>query len=289
MTSALIALAASLVVLGADKVPEAPSGPNPFVVQAKDLYSKLEYEKCLKRIAQAQQWRSSPKELLEIELYAGLCHFNLGQKDDAEERFKTALRIDPNAELPPYTSPVAVNVFAKLKKAAKPAPEKEKAVAEKEKEKEKEKPPPERQVPDIIESPPEEKEKPKSEEAKVEPRRKETFPDEEKSDAPVAKKLTPKKKKVDEELMEPPPRPAWIATKGPAIALTGVAAVGLGVGIGCGAAAKGLETRARAAEFESDFFKLKQNAEGYAVGANIAYGVAATAAVVAVVLWVTGN
>jgi outer membrane biosynthesis protein TonB len=281
--SALTAIAVSLVVLGADKVPEPPSGPNPFLTQAKDLYGKLEFEKCLKRVAQAQQWRSSPKELLEIELYAGLCHFNLGQKPDAEERFKTALRIDPGAELPPYTTPLAVTLFSKLKKSMKPQ------VAEKEKEKppekEREQPPP-----DVIESPPEEKEKPVAE---VKPRdsARSEEPDEEpppkKSDAPVAKKLTPKKS-VEEDVVTPG-QPSFVVRKAPAIALTGVAAVGLGFGIGFGAATRDMETKALAAEFESDFFKLKQRAEANAIGANVSYGVAAAAAVVAVVLWVTGN
>jgi tetratricopeptide (TPR) repeat protein len=277
------ALGVALLVLAADKVPEPPSGPNPFLVQAKDLYGKLEFEKCLKRVGQAQQWRSNPKELLDIELYAGLCHFNLGQKPDAEERFKTALRIDPAAELPPYTTPRAVELFARVKKSLKPvAPppekEKEKPVVEK------------KDVPDIIESPPEEKEKEKPKVVETKPAKEEKFPDEgaNKSDAPVAKKLTPAAK-GEEQVITQPGKPSFAAQKAPAIALTGVAAVGLGFGIGFGAATKDLEAKARTAEFESDFFRMKKQAEGNAVAANVSYGVAATAAVVAVVLWVTGN
>jgi hypothetical protein len=84
---------------------------------------------------------------------------------------------------------------------------------------------------------------------------------------------------------------ACFLTTGPGAtnALTSVAAVGLGFGIGFGAATRDMEAKARAAEFESDFLKLKQRAEANAIGANVSYGVAATAAVVAVVLWVTGN
>jgi hypothetical protein len=312
---ALTALAVSLLVLAADKVPEAPTGPNPFLVQARDLYSKLEFEKCLKRVSQAQQWRSSPKELLEIELYAGLCHFNLGQKPDAEERFKTALRIDPAAELPPYTTPRAVEIFNKLKRSMKPVVVKEKKEEkeekkEKEKEKEKERPPPdrekEREVPSVVESPPEEKEpvksrpepKPETAEVKQTPKEKEvekawrdepdeTRPAPKKSDAPTAKKLTPTRS--PEEEVVTPSRPSWAASKAPAIALTSVAAVGLGVGLGFGLASQDLQARAKNAAFESDFYALKKKAEVDAVGANISYGVAATAAIVAVVLWVTGN
>lgn len=287
MTPALFtAISVSLAALAADKVPEPPSGPNPFVVQAKDLYSKLEFEKCLKRIAQAQQWRSTPKELLEIELFAGLCHFNLGQKPDAEERFKTALRIDPSAELPPYTTPRAVELFTKVKRSLRPAAEKEKPVAD-------------REVPDLIESPPEEKEKrpePRPEVPTTRPQRAPEagdpdLPDQRlagpsRPDAPVRKDLTPRGP-TEEELTERPR--SFVAQKAPAIALTGVAVVGLGLGIGFGVATKDAESRARGAEFESDFFQLKRQAEANAVAANISYGSAAAAAVVAIVLWATGN
>lgn len=321
----MLAAFAALVLLAApDKVPAPPSGPNPFVAQAKDLYAKLEFEKCLKRIAQASQWRSSPRELLEIELYAGLCHFNLGQKADAEERFKQAVRIDPAAELPPYTSPRAVELFAKLRKTMKPKVE----------------PPPKppEDIPGLVEAPPEAKgdarpeqkaepraeprpevaePRPERRESRAEateprperkePQRKETrgerqdpdLPDEPKgpgeterrSDAPTAKKLTPSEGAdgAAHEAVARPPQPGFLAQKAPAIALTGVAAAGLGVGIGFGVATNSLVSRARGAEFESDYFALKAQAETHAVVANVSYGVAATAAIVATVLWLTGN
>lgn len=328
----MLAAFAALVLLAApDKVPAPPSGPNPFVAQAKDLYAKLEFEKCLKRIAQASQWRSSPKELLEIELYAGLCHFNLGQKADAEERFKQAVRIDPSAELPPYTSPRAVELFAKLKKTMKPKVE----------------PPPKppEDIPGLVEAPPEAKgdarpepkaearteqraeprveprpdaaERPERKDARAEaaeprperkePQRKETRGErqdpeladeptepgetERRSDAPTARKLTPSETAdgAAQEAVARPPQPGFLVQKAPAIALTGLAAAGLGVGIGFGVATNNLVSRARGAEFESDYFALKAQAETHAVVANVSYGVAATAAIVATVLWLTGN
>ena len=75
----------------------------------------------MERLKQAStQWKSTPEELREIELHAGLCKFNLGQKKQAAEHFRTALRIDEGAELPPYTSPKAVDLFLEVKKALPP-------------------------------------------------------------------------------------------------------------------------------------------------------------------------
>jgi hypothetical protein len=107
-----------------------------------------------------------------------------------------------------------------------------------------------------------------------------------KSDAPVVKNLTPRKK-ADAELVAP--APSFVSRKAPAIALTVVAGAGAITGIALGAASADQVSKARAAEFESDFLARKKDAEGLAVGANVSYGVAAASAVVALVLWVTGN
>ena len=99
------------------------AGPNPFLAQALEHEQALEYEKCVERLQQAAtQWKSTPDELREIELHAGLCKFNLGQKKGAADHFRTALRIDENAELPPYTSPKAVELFFEVKKALRAPP-----------------------------------------------------------------------------------------------------------------------------------------------------------------------
>ena len=99
------------------------AGPNPFLAQALEHEQALEYEKCVERLQQAAtQWKSTQGELREIELHAGLCKFNLGQKKGAADHFRTALRIDENAELPPYTSPKAVELFFEVKKALRAPP-----------------------------------------------------------------------------------------------------------------------------------------------------------------------
>lgn len=103
----------------------AGAAPNPFLAEAKALYSSLDFEKCIARLGQAAtQWKSSGDELRDIELYGALCHFNLGHEREAAQRFRTALRIDEAADLPPYSPPRAVELFLKVKESLreKPAP-----------------------------------------------------------------------------------------------------------------------------------------------------------------------
>ncbi len=99
------------------------AGPNPFLAEALEHEGNLDFERCVERLKQAAtQWKSTPDELREIELHAGLCKFNLGQKKTAAEHFRTALRIDEGAELPPYTSPKAVEFFFEVKRSLRAPP-----------------------------------------------------------------------------------------------------------------------------------------------------------------------
>lgn len=100
------------------------AGPNPFLAEGLAHEKDLDFERCVQRLQQAAtQWKSTPDELREIELHLGLCTFNLGNRRAAAEHFRTALRIDEGADLPPYTSPKAVELFLEVKKALqRPAP-----------------------------------------------------------------------------------------------------------------------------------------------------------------------
>lgn len=99
------------------------AGPNPFLAEALEHERNLDFERCVERLSQAStQWKSTPDELREIELHAGLCRFNLGQKKQAADHFRTSLRIDEAAELPPYTSPKAVDLFLEVKQALRAPP-----------------------------------------------------------------------------------------------------------------------------------------------------------------------
>lgn len=263
--------------------PQTPQGPNPFLAQAKENYRNLEFERCLQRLQQAPQWRSSPQELLDIELYAGMCSYNLNQLPVAEEHFRLALRIQPTAELPAYTSPKLVDFFKRIKKtmpkvqekppekpAEKPAePEKSEKVEKVEKT---EAPPekPAEKPAEIVESPPEE----------TKPTEK---PVEVADDRPLREeppKLTPEPKPVAPVQVE---EPFFKRRAGP-IAVGGVAVVAVVVGAGLGANAKSLQSKANGAQHDSEFHQLGSQAKSSATGANVAFGVAAAAAVGAV-LW----
>lgn len=90
----------------------AAQKPNPFLAQAKVFYEGLDFEKCLKRLAQASRWKNSTRaEQVDIELYTGLCAFNLGDEAEARRSFSVALELDPKVALPPYTSPRLVAFF----------------------------------------------------------------------------------------------------------------------------------------------------------------------------------
>ncbi|MGV3625057.1 MAG: hypothetical protein ACO1OB_29830 [Archangium sp.] len=97
--------------------------PNPFLEEARVLEQNLDFEGCVARLKQAStQWKSTPEELRDIEVHAGLCTFNLGKTKQAEGHFRMALRLDENTSLPPYTSPKAVELFTAVKRSLPPRP-----------------------------------------------------------------------------------------------------------------------------------------------------------------------
>lgn len=99
------------------------AAPNPFLAEALELEQNLDFEGCVSRLKQAStQWKSTPDELRDIEVHAGLCMFNLGKTKAAEGHFRMALRLDEATSLPPYTSPKAVELFTSVKRSlpAKP-------------------------------------------------------------------------------------------------------------------------------------------------------------------------
>lgn len=217
------------------------AGPNPFLAETLEHERNLDFERCVERLKQAAtQWKSTPDELREIELHAGLCKFNLGQRKPAAEHFRTALRIDEGAELPPYTSPKAVEFFLEVKKALQAPPP----------------PLPENDLPD-----------------------------------PDLQNDTPKKPKLE-------PRPQEVASPiGPflekrALPLTlGVVTVASFItGLALGLSAQSVAKEANAAQYESDFFRLADQATGLAVGSTIAWIISGLAAIgTGVGWWVTSE
>lgn len=109
-----------LFVAGASWADEAP---NPYLQQAIELYQIVKYELCVQRLEQAGQWKNQPAELVQIEIYAGLCQFNLNHVIEARAHFEMALRLNRSASLPPYSPPRAVSLFAQLVAELPPAPD----------------------------------------------------------------------------------------------------------------------------------------------------------------------
>ncbi len=90
----------------------APEKGNVYLVQAKVFYQGMEFEKCLQRLEQADRVDNLTREVMaDIELYGGLCKFNLGKRGDAESHFRRALQLNPDVTLPPATSPRIAEVF----------------------------------------------------------------------------------------------------------------------------------------------------------------------------------
>jgi len=116
-----LVLAASLM-FGAAPAPVAAS-PNPYLAQARVLYQGLEYEKALLKLKKAEETKGLPDtERVEVLVYSGLCHYQLGEEPAARAAFRAALKIDVKAQLPPLTSPKIAAVFNEEVAAVAPKP-----------------------------------------------------------------------------------------------------------------------------------------------------------------------
>jgi tetratricopeptide (TPR) repeat protein len=122
-----IVLAASLLFSA------APASPNPYLAQARVLYQGLEYEKALLKLKKAEETKGLPDaERVEVLIYSGLCHYQIGEEPAARAAFRAALKVDVKAQLPPLTSPKIAAVFdeevAAVAPKAAPPPEPVKVV-----------------------------------------------------------------------------------------------------------------------------------------------------------------
>ena len=116
--------AASLLFAILAAEPQAPAAEgNPYLLQARLLYERLEPAACLKRLEQATHWDNTREEQVEIELFGGLCAYFVGDEKTAAERFELALRLRPEAKLPPRTSPKIQALFDRIRARVKGTPE----------------------------------------------------------------------------------------------------------------------------------------------------------------------
>lgn len=212
------------------------AGPNPFLAEGLEHERDLDFEKCAQRLRQAAtQWKSTPDELREIELHAGLCAFNLGQRKSAADHFRTALRIDEGADLPPYTSPKAVELFLEVKQGLRAPPP----------------PMPDSDLPD---------------------------------DAPLKPKLEPRPPQVAADALGP-----MLARRAVPLTLGLVTVAAAITGLAVGLRAQSLSAEANAAHFESEFYRLGDQARGLATASSVAWGLAGAAAIGTFIGWWVTN
>ncbi len=99
------------------------AGPNPHLRAAKVFYDEFQFSRCVQQLEQAARAPATGPELVEIELYGGLCRYNLGDFKGSDEHFRIALRLDPEVALPPLTSPKISERFEQARLAARPPPD----------------------------------------------------------------------------------------------------------------------------------------------------------------------
>ncbi len=232
----------------------------------KQLHKALEFEKCVEAAQAARQSKTplTPFEQRDVELFAGLCHFGLGKTNDAKQAFRVALRADPTAELPPYSSPKVVELFSEVKKTISPSL-----------------PPTPFQETDFPDdaaptSPPT-RDKPADVPLKTEPLPQpvaEPTLDNSASTVSLSQQL-----ESNDSFFQRHPVTAPTIVLGVATVVTATIAVVLGV------TATNGRTSANSAVFESDFLARKETANTFATGANVLYVVSGSCALATIISW----
>lgn len=90
--------------------------------QGRIFYEEFEYKQCLVALDRAMGEQPSAEDTVWIQIYAGLCHYHLGQLEHAESAFRIALRMDAGARLPPLSSPKIQRFFNEIAKDLPPPP-----------------------------------------------------------------------------------------------------------------------------------------------------------------------
>lgn len=93
---------------------------NPYLDAGVRLYNGLEYEAALEQLKKATG--GSPAEDAQIALFRAMVRFELGDNSGAESDFKTALVLDPDAQLPARPSPKMISLFERARTEIAKAP-----------------------------------------------------------------------------------------------------------------------------------------------------------------------
>lgn len=103
---------------------EKPGVGKKYLDAAIKLYSAFEFERALSQLDKARAHSEGAEMDVTIALYEGIVQLELGHDEQAEAAFKTALSLDPNANLPTRVSPKVQQLFDGLKATMSHAEEK---------------------------------------------------------------------------------------------------------------------------------------------------------------------
>lgn len=215
------------------------------------LYEELEYEQALKELGKAKRLASNDDERAEARVYEGIVLADLGQRAQALKAFREALALRPNAQLPVTVSPKVTRDFEDLRAKARgnavaldtPEPSPARAGAE-------DRPVlPPQDAAEVASSPP----------PPVNP-------------APL----------TELRGTAVPPKFAGLRVQPVPLALLGVGVAAGGVGTFFGLRSRSSIQNAREALYAEDQVRHLDSARGQALGANVLFGIAVTAAVGAV-------
>jgi tetratricopeptide (TPR) repeat protein len=233
---------------------EAPESP--LLTEAKAAYRQFDYEKCVARLEHAEKSPLTAADQVEVALYEGVCHFYLGHSVAAQAAFERALRLNPQARLPAFSSPKIVGLFSEIA-ATMPPPAPAPPLAPAPTESPVAPPPapaptPEpAPLPEVMAAPPPVAERPAI-------------------DAPT---------RVVETVPPATSHNHWLVPT-----LGGIAVAAAGAGGILGAEALRYQNDANA-NFQSDLFHYAHASRNAALGANVCYAAAGTALAAALVTW----
>jgi hypothetical protein len=90
---------------------------NPYLPAAVRLYESFDYEAAMDQLNRARTFPgTTPQELVKIEMYTGLLKFELDDIEGARLAFRTALSLDPAANVPNGISPKVRAEWNSIKK-----------------------------------------------------------------------------------------------------------------------------------------------------------------------------
>ncbi len=89
---------------------------------AAQLYEELEYEQALKALGKAKELATTDDERAEVSVYEGIVLADLGQRKQALKAFQEALSLRPDARLPVRVSPKVARDFEDVRGTVQSAP-----------------------------------------------------------------------------------------------------------------------------------------------------------------------